>query len=169
VTPSSRNSSQPRIGSTSTQSAPRATATRPFRWIAWIAPGRSVRTTSERGARRSGSGSVSSSCPDGTDSTTRRPALATAAVTATGRSAWVKRLMYSSSNSRLAAAAKPTAVTPMLGTSFFASTWRSSQYEKVSVPVACWTTSTPTVTTKPSRPTIAPTSTVSTPLAVDGE
>jgi hypothetical protein len=74
------------------------------------------------------------------------------------------------------------------------STWRSSEKENVRVPakvarttfwsrsryhrrmkrddsvlVACWTTRTPMVTTKPSRPTMAPTRTLSTPVAVEGE
>src|SRR3954447_22791721 len=42
-------------------------------------------------------------------------------------------------------------------------------YRGESDPVACWTTSTLTVTTNPSRPIIAPTTAASTALAVLGE
>jgi hypothetical protein len=143
-----------------------------------------------RSAPSSSSGAV---CWTGDDSTTPRPAEATIAATATGRSMCVKRLRYSSRSSMLTAAAAPETVTPMFGTES-ASTWRSSENEKVSVPtkvasttfwsrsryhrrmsrgdsvpVACCTTSTPMVTTKPSSATIAPTSTLSTPVAVEGE
>ena len=93
----------------------------------------------------------------------------------------------------LAATAIPAVVTPMSGTKS-SSTRRSSEnanvnvpanvasttfcsrsryqsrmYRGDSVPVACCTTSTPIVTTKPISATIAPTIAVSTPLAVDGE
>jgi hypothetical protein len=87
----------------------------------------------------------------------------------------------------------PARVTPTLGTEL-SSTCRSSENEKVRVPakvasssfwswsryhrrmkrgdsvlVACWTTRTPMVTTKPSRATMAPTRTLSTPVAVAAE
>ncbi|GAA1209065.1 hypothetical protein GCM10009608_51400 [Pseudonocardia alaniniphila] len=49
------------------------------------------------------------------------------------------------------------------------SRYQSRMYRGDSVPVACCTTSTPIVTTKPSRATMAPTIAVSTPPAVDAE
>src|SRR4051812_7909939 len=52
--------------------------------------------------------------------------------------------------------------------------WRRSRYHSrmnrgESVLVAIWTTSTPMVTTRPTRPIIAPATADSTPAAVDGE
>src|SRR5215469_1612611 len=123
---------------------------------------------------------------------TRRATRPTRAATATGRSRCTKRSKKSRNSTRLSTTRTPATLTPILGTCVPV-TWRSSENENVSVPtstasvafssgsryqirmyraekvpVAIWIASTVTVTTKPARPTEAPTIVVSTVLAVEG-
>ena len=121
-----------------------------------------------------------------------RPALATISATFTGRSRCTTRSRKTRKRTRPEARKKPTSETPRFGAA--SSTCRRSVYENVSVsrsmasvalrtgsryqirmylgenvPVTIWTTSTLTVTTNPSRPTVAPTTVVSTVSAVPVE
>jgi hypothetical protein len=77
----------------------RANATSPRPSIAWMAPERPTRTTLEGAAdhmldRAWSAAPVATEGLTGDAWITRRPAPATSAATATGRSEWVKRLRY---------------------------------------------------------------------------